>query len=198
MKKIFLLFFISFSFFLNAQNSTKEEINTRLVDLHKVGDGNENFAGFEQIKNEIGDSEIVMLGEQSHTDATTFETKIKLIKYLHQEMGFEILAFESSIYDCHKAWSMIQNGHDVKDALGKGVYAIWSTKEELYPLYNYVQQQLERENPLMVAGFDTQIIGKLASDHFEEDLNSYLRTFCLLYTSPSPRDGLLSRMPSSA
>ena len=26
--------------------------------------------------------------------------------------------------------------------------------------------------------------------------NEYL--FCLLYTSPSPRDGLLSRMPSSA
>ena len=25
-----------------------------------------------------------------------------------------------------------------------------------------------------------------------------LRWFCLLYTSPSPRDGLLSRMPSSA
>ena len=23
-------------------------------------------------------------------------------------------------------------------------------------------------------------------------------TYCLLYTSPSPRDGLLSRMPSSA
>ena len=26
----------------------------------------------------------------------------------------------------------------------------------------------------------------------------YLPVFCLLYTSPSPRDGLLSRMPSSA
>ena len=25
-----------------------------------------------------------------------------------------------------------------------------------------------------------------------------LHTLCLLYTSPSPRDGLLSRMPSSA
>ena len=25
-----------------------------------------------------------------------------------------------------------------------------------------------------------------------------MRGFCLLYTSPSPRDGLLSRMPSSA
>ena len=29
----------------------------------------------------------------------------------------------------------------------------------------------------------------LRDDHFED---------CLLYTSPSPRDGLLSRMPSSA
>ena len=30
-------------------------------------------------------------------------------------------------------------------------------------------------------------------------LNESLRTWsCLLYTSPSPRDGLLSRMPSSA
>ena len=33
-------------------------------------------------------------------------------------------------------------------------------------------------------------------------LNLYIQTIhiytCLLYTSPSPRDGLLSRMPSSA
>ena len=29
-------------------------------------------------------------------------------------------------------------------------------------------------------------------------LNTIAHTVCLLYTSPSPRDGLLSRMPSSA
>ena len=31
------------------------------------------------------------------------------------------------------------------------------------------------------------------TEHFVSDLHG-----CLLYTSPSPRDGLLSRMPSSA
>ena len=31
-----------------------------------------------------------------------------------------------------------------------------------------------------------------------ESLNSGDPAVCLLYTSPSPRDGLLSRMPSSA
>ena len=29
-------------------------------------------------------------------------------------------------------------------------------------------------------------------------MDIYESVFCLLYTSPSPRDGLLSRMPSSA
>ena len=32
----------------------------------------------------------------------------------------------------------------------------------------------------------------------EESVKQKLSSFCLLYTSPSPRDGLLSRMPSSA
>ena len=43
------------------------------------------------------------------------------------------------------------------------------------------------------------------TDHVQElktvsDLNKHeeLADICLLYTSPSPRDGLLSRMPSSA
>src|SRR5664279_4270056 len=43
-------------------------------------------------------------------------------------------------------------------------------------------------------------------DHEQEAVDDYIRNFCpvsvsevcLLYTSPSPRDGLLSRMPSSA
>ena len=36
------------------------------------------------------------------------------------------------------------------------------------------------------------------SDLGEFALIDYLTKTCLLYTSPSPRDGLLSRMPSSA
>ena len=38
----------------------------------------------------------------------------------------------------------------------------------------------------------------LAQPSGADALCRYLNTACLLYTSPSPRDGLLSRMPSSA
>ena len=33
---------------------------------------------------------------------------------------------------------------------------------------------------------------------YHHDLVGHMAECCLLYTSPSPRDGLLSRMPSSA
>ena len=41
---------------------------------------------------------------------------------------------------------------------------------------------------------------KKAMDDFREEAKDYKPKYedCLLYTSPSPRDGLLSRMPSSA
>ena len=38
---------------------------------------------------------------------------------------------------------------------------------------------------------------KKAAGDFKKDMGDMNKT-CLLYTSPSPRDGLLSRMPSSA
>ena len=42
--------------------------------------------------------------------------------------------------------------------------------------------------------FEADLLKK--SEQLPTDQEQYM--FCLLYTSPSPRDGLLSRMPSSA
>ena len=42
-------------------------------------------------------------------------------------------------------------------------------------------------------------LSQLTKDHNVNEIKDWTRVLsCLLYTSPSPRDGLLSRMPSSA
>ena len=46
--------------------------------------------------------------------------------------------------------------------------------------------------------FDPDISMMYMSDHHVPEFLFYPSIACLLYTSPSPRDGLLSRMPSSA
>ena len=71
------------------------------------------------------------------------------------------------------------------------IYQIKVTEE----VHNYVNSNdrghtgAAEKYPLYEAKLQTQHHG---SDGFEPHM------FCLLYTSPSPRDGLLSRMPSSA
>ena len=51
---------------------------------------------------------------------------------------------------------------------------------------------LLKVNKDLVVGSKKGIIVKDMRESFDQDRS------CLLYTSPSPRDGLLSRMPSSA
>ena len=61
--------------------------------------------------------------------------------------------------------------------------------------YLQFSQALNEKNVLLVWGGYEPHKPELFSNIVEEWL---LSQNCLLYTSPSPRDGLLSRMPSSA
>ena len=63
--------------------------------------------------------------------------------------------------------------------------------------WNYARQMIEIRLSEAMGDRDRQT---LAGDIFSERflISRPLLEACLLYTSPSPRDGLLSRMPSSA
>ena len=57
----------------------------------------------------------------------------------------------------------------------------------------YESNQIDEVAPIIAAG-----VGKLAGGMAAKAGAGAAAKACLLYTSPSPRDGLLSRMPSSA
>ena len=59
----------------------------------------------------------------------------------------------------------------------------------------------QEDNPFQWESVCKNIEEKLLTDGFERGVHYEIMlvpNICLLYTSPSPRDGLLSRMPSSA
>ena len=67
--------------------------------------------------------------------------------------------------------------------------------------YKKLTVYLNEEQEKVLTDFDLKIIDKDDFDllHYTVGIISKrLTKHCLLYTSPSPRDGLLSRMPSSA
>ena len=59
---------------------------------------------FDLIGQAIGDSRIVMLGEQDHGDGETFKKKIELVKFLIETKGFNVVAFESDFFAINKVW----------------------------------------------------------------------------------------------
>ena len=71
-----------------------------------------------------------------------------------------------------------------------GIYGTTLTYSE-----NQVQEKLKRT---AFRGPDKMGWQTYKNDHQITFGHNRLSIICLLYTSPSPRDGLLSRMPSSA
>ena len=119
--------------------------------------GRDDFADVQFLKQVIGDRRIVQIGESHHSVAEYGAVKTRLIKFLHQEMGFDVLAFESSIYECFAADLRQMSA---ADALFASIFSVWAF-EEVLPLFDYLKQSLDTPRPLAFAGFDPQISSRI-------------------------------------
>lgn len=127
---------------------------------------------FAFLKSEMGNAQIVMLGESTHFDGNVFEMKSKIIKYLFEELGFKTIAFESGIYDVWKAQMNIKNGGSVPESLKKSLYPIWSKKEEFKSFITFLEQN---KNEVKIFGFDNQISGEYGVNELANDLSIFCK-----------------------
>lgn len=85
----------------------KEFVIKSAVPLRDIETQSDDYSGFKEIGAAIGEAKVVFLGEQDHGDAPTFITKTKIIKYLHENLDFDVLVFESDFYNLNR--SLTQN-----------------------------------------------------------------------------------------
>lgn len=117
-------------------------------------------------------TQIIALGEQTHFDGATFDAKVQLIKYLHEQLGFNVLAFESGYYECSKANELLNRQQP--SVLKEAVFGVWNTKA-LKELEEYILKTQNTPRPLKVTGFDIQFSGNLGASYFVADLESLLQ-----------------------
>ena len=120
-----------------------------------------NFSDLQCLKNYIGNRSIVQLGESSHGTKEYSQIKVRLIKFLHEEMGFDVIAFESGFFECFYTNENIPQ-IPVYPAMQNSIYWNWGTPE-LRDLFLYIKNTHNTNHPLILAGIDCQFSSKLGS-----------------------------------
>jgi erythromycin esterase-like protein len=124
--------------------------------VRTISPADDDYSDLSFLKDVLRNKRIVLLGEQTHGDGATFEAKIRLIKFLHQELGFSMLSFESGLYDNYYAFQQVKPGGQDASPLIESIFGIWSDTKEFKSLIEYVHMQRETKSPLVVSGFDCQ------------------------------------------
>jgi erythromycin esterase len=163
-----------------------------VAPIRSLDPADDRFSDLEPLRQAIGDARIVFLGEEWHGSGETFRARDRVIRFLHQRCGFDVLAFESGLYDCRKAWELLREGKmPALDAASQGIFQTWTGTEECRPLFDYLGKQARQPRPLEVCGFDCQFTGPASRRFLPQDLTALLQKLPSERLTPGQRESMV-------
>ena len=96
---------------------------------------------------------VVVLGEPSHGDGAALRAKARLAEFLHAELGFDVLIWETGLFDGRTMDTLLRAGVPPSEAFAAGLPDFWSDTCEVEPLLEHVAASYRTERPFEVAGF---------------------------------------------
>ncbi|HCC92807.1 MAG TPA: hypothetical protein DEQ26_00510, partial [Flavobacteriaceae bacterium] len=156
------------------------ETNQYKHPINSIEMSEKNTQDLEFLKTVLKDNRIVFLGESIHEDGKTFKAKARLIKYLHENLDYNVVLYEAGQYDMWVTNEEMEKrtlGIGKDSIAGLGMFNFWWENKETRPLNNYYLQSKKTKNPITLGGFDIQYSGDLLTEILNK---GYLRRIKLL------------------
>lgn len=154
--------FLLFTFILNAAFG-QDFKHYPIPSIDPVEVHNEDL---EFLKDEIGQAQVVFLGEQHHGDGGAMFAKSSVAKYLVEEMGFTTIAFEADFYT-------MNDRAKTSEEKWQSLTVLWENSEQMQYLRGFINN-----NNINLAGFDLFGLADLSS--FTDWYWSYAHSFTSL------------------
>jgi erythromycin esterase len=151
-KYCYLLFLLLLTTCCYAQQ-VEDLIRQNSKPVASVSINDTNYNDLSPIAEAIGNARIVMLGEMDNGDGETMKAKARIVRFLHQKLGFTVLAFESDFNGVNWLWETRKNGYAALQA----VTHIWTDIKEFQDMEKYIAQYAHGPNPLILSGIDCQV-----------------------------------------
>ena len=166
--------------FLNDSTKVKW-LTENTIPIRSIDPNDDDFADLMPLKSSIGDARVVMLGEATHGDGATFYAKQRLVRFLHEVMGFDVLAWEMLFFAMEEMNQELEFDHPISSK------SIWGEVGLMKPIYQYTRTTLKTDRPLRHTGFDF-VFGyprAIGIDQYHERLFEFLESEGSELASPS-------------
>jgi len=150
-------------------------VRANSTTLRTIEPGGSDFSDLEAFGRAVGDRSIVILGEPTHGDGDIFKLKTRLVEYLHQAKGFDVLIVESGMFDMAR----IQERHVAEgvsySALSPGrMFFMYSRSDDGQRVLKYVDATQASSRPLQLSGFDISMGGDSSIRELVPKLTDFL------------------------
>ncbi|MGG3856141.1 erythromycin esterase family protein [Caldifermentibacillus hisashii] len=139
------------------------EVKQNSIELTNI----DSLDNYQFIKSLVKDKKYIFIGESSHLVKEYSIAKVNLVKFLHQKLGFKVIAFESELGDCAVGDYLSQELNPI-DFMRGSIGRVWHN-EYILELFDYIQKNKEN-NPLYLTGIDVQ---QSENKHFAPFLEQY-------------------------
>lgn len=154
----------------------KKTRNRWVTQIQKNASSVTRENGYSFIDQYIKDKRIILLGENCHGVANYYSTKIDIIRYLHENHGYNVVVFESGLLEATMCEMFLSN-HSTEEKIRNGFLDIFHN-EEMKALFTG-----EWAQHLKISGMDVQPTYPLISeymlewvkDHTDNDLYNSLK-----------------------
>lgn len=127
-----------------------------------AGLAQDDFADLAPLGQGLAGVRVLALGEQTHGAHEEFAYKLRLLRYLHERQGFDLLLLESGFFDTGLLAQDLAAGRGLVEQAPGNIFFMYSKSAEGRALLRYLEQRQRSERPLLLAGIDSQHSGALS------------------------------------